>query len=160
MKETVIPSWLVKSHSAIVYWAVSPVGIRGDAEMLWVPYSWADMSGDPSGTRGTPVLVPRLIAGLLEVRRKSFVDLLTKAGLMRSKLLEKVAPGTLDVLFTNVSERLWVMDMLDPLSPQAVIIPVCASLETLFLMNAPVIVDDNRICPAGFPVGLFPESVL
>lgn len=77
------------------------------------------MSGAPSGTTGTPDVVPRLIAALLDVSLKSLLDLLMKPGFVRSLLLEYVAPGIPDELFTKVSERLERTEMFDPDRDQA-----------------------------------------
>lgn len=88
------------------YEDLSPVGVRGEAILFCTLYSYALASGLPSLTTGTPLVVPRLMMGLLDVRRKSFVDLLTKAGLAFSVLFENVTPDTSDPYRTLLLLRL------------------------------------------------------
>ncbi|HRI39821.1 MAG TPA: hypothetical protein PLO50_14800, partial [Nitrospira sp.] len=96
-----------------------PVGVSGDATVFCREYSYPPTSGTPSGTTGTPELVPRLIEGLLELRRKSFEDSLIKSGEIFSRLFEKLVPAKLAEDLTNVLDKLLLTEMLDPESDHA-----------------------------------------
>lgn len=64
------------------YRTARSTGAAGDDSLLCSEYSYAPMSGAPSSTGGTPSFVPRLIAALAEVRRKSLLDLSMKPRLV------------------------------------------------------------------------------
>lgn len=62
--------------------------------------------------------MPRLIAGLLDVSRKSFLDESKTAGLIFSMLFESVTPlGMLVANFVAIVLKLWLIVTAEALNP-------------------------------------------